>query len=333
MQSSASGLAARPEASYRTATLSIRSNATHVIVLRWTHRDRLARWIDAGPKARRGDSRKARLEIRADCRARVEKHMPAVGALTPDCARDNIARRKFGSRRSCHESVTGIVDQNRAFAAQGFADERHRPRCDVERGWMELSEFHVCEKGASARSKRHALPEAAKGIGALLKEPTNSAGRDHDPSGRKQRGAGGADRENATNRIVLDNNPSRLESLENFNRWRRSRGYDEGAHQLAPCAIAAYVNDAWATVRGLEPEREAPVLRPIKANGEAGELLDRHRRGTCEAIDDRRVAESIARGYRVGGMQSGTVTLADSRSHPALRPERRALGPKRRLRE
>ena len=81
MQSSTSGLAARPEASYRTATLSIHRNATHVIVLRWTHRDRLARWIDAGPKARRGDSRKARLETRADCRARVEKHTPAVGVL------------------------------------------------------------------------------------------------------------------------------------------------------------------------------------------------------------------------------------------------------------
>ena len=93
------------------------------------------------------------------------------------------------------------------------------------------------------------------------------------------------------------------------------------------------MGDARAAVRGFQAEREAAVRHAVEADAKAGEIFDRLRGHSDEAIDDRRVAEPVARSHRVEGVQRRTVIRPERRRHSALRPERRALGAERDLRE
>jgi len=133
---------------------------------------------------------------------------------------------------------------------------------------VKLHELHVAERGPCSRRERQALAEAAKRIGALLKEPADSAGRNDGFVGRKQHRSARPDSENAANGIVLDDNPARFESLQNFDRRRRPRRGDKRAHQFASGAVAGRMDDARAAVRGFEPERKAPLVRPVEARAE-----------------------------------------------------------------
>ena len=86
-------------------------------------------------------------------------------------------------------------------------------------------------------------------------------------------------------------------------------------------------------MRGLEPERKAPVLHAIEAHAEPREPLDRGRGGAREKVDDRSAAEAVARRERVCGVQGRAVVRAHRGGQAALRPEGRALGAERPLRQ
>ena len=93
----------------------------------------------------------------------------------------------------------------------------------------------------------------------------------------------------------------------------------------------------WATRRRLwaasRPSAKPPSSRAVETDAEPREPLDRRGRGPGEAIDDGAVAEPVAGGDRVGGMERRRVVRPQRRREPALRPERRALRAKRPLRE
>ena len=259
----------------------------------------------------------------------------AVGAPAPDRARDDVARRQFRARRTRHEPLAGLVDQRRALAAHGLADERHGPRSDVERSRMELHELHVGERGAGARREREALAEAAQRIGAVLVESADPAGRDDDAA-RPQTAPAPTDPigEDAANRVVLDDEAARLEALEN----RRSRASPRAAaisarmiSRPAPSPPACTMRGSG--MRGFEPEREAAVGDAVEAHAETREPYDRGRRGARKPIDDRSVAQAVAGGERVGGVQGRAVVRADRGGEAALRPEGRALRAERPLRQ
>lgn len=83
--------------------------------------------------------------------------------LAPDRPRHDVAGRQLGARLVGEETAALLIDENRAFAAHGLADQRHRARRPVEGGGMELHEFEVGELGARMRGNREALAEAAGG--------------------------------------------------------------------------------------------------------------------------------------------------------------------------
>ena len=118
--------AARPKAGERAAALGVHGDPAHVIVLRRPNRDRLARRIDAGRAAGRGDDREARREPRPDRRARVEEDAPALRALAAMARATTSRGASSAPGTSGHEPLAGIVDQDRAFAAHRLADQRHR---------------------------------------------------------------------------------------------------------------------------------------------------------------------------------------------------------------
>ena len=91
------------------------------------------------------------------------------------------------------------------------------------------------------------------------------------------------------------------------------------------------MHDARSSMRGLEPERKAAIVGAVEAHAEPREPQDRGGRGAGEFVDDRGVAEAVAGGERVGGVQSRAVARAHRGGQTALRPEGRALGAERTL--
>ena len=79
--------------------------------------------IDAGVAAKSVDRRKFGRKCFADGSARIETDESPALLLSEDCARDDVARRKFGVGMDReHEAFAQIIEQYRAFAANRFAD-------------------------------------------------------------------------------------------------------------------------------------------------------------------------------------------------------------------
>ncbi len=197
---------------------------------------------------------------------------------------------------------------------------------------MELDEFEIGEFRAGPRRQHEALSDAAGWIGAVGVEAADAAGRDHDRRGRQEDRPRGADRDHAAH-AVLDNQPTRLDPLENRDRGRRAGRRDERAHDFAPRAVAAGMNDASACMSRLEPQREGAVASPVEARAEPGEGLDRRWGGAGKECDDAHVAKPVAGRDRVGRVQGRGVVGTERRRHAALRHQARAFCAERRLGE
>ena len=76
------------------------------------------------------------------------------GHMSPDGARDDIARRKLRAGRIRHETIAVFVDESRTFAAHRFADQFQREGAGIERGRMKLDKFKIGHSGAGARRER-----------------------------------------------------------------------------------------------------------------------------------------------------------------------------------
>ena len=92
VQPGAGSLAAGIEAGNGGSPLGVHRDAAHVVMLRRTHRDGLARRVDADVKAGLGDGGEVGGKAVAECGAGVEKHAAAVADLPPDGAGDGASQ-------------------------------------------------------------------------------------------------------------------------------------------------------------------------------------------------------------------------------------------------
>ncbi len=137
-----------------------------------------------------------------------------VGAqLRPDGAGNDIARRKFRSRDTGHEALAIFIDKDRAFTAHRFADEAELRAGCVQRGRMELHEFHITQRCAGAGGDGEALTPGNRRDSCHVRKPADAAGRDHHPTRAKENAATRAFGHQPRNRAVFDTQAGRLQSL------------------------------------------------------------------------------------------------------------------------
>ena len=257
VQAACRDLAAGPQALDGAAALGVRGDAAHVVVHRRTHGDRLAHGIDAGGAAARGDAGEMPGEVRAERRPGIEEDAMAGRDVRRHGARDDVARLELAAALACHEARAGLVDQHRALAAHGLADQRHGIEPDIERGGMELHELHVGQRRAGPRRQRQALADGAQRVGGVGIEPAQPAGRQHDPAARQQAGVGRTSRQHARNAAVVDQQAAGFQPLDHRDRGRGLHGGDQGAHDRGARAVARDMDDAAAGVRRLQAKRQA----------------------------------------------------------------------------
>src|SRR5271154_6744059 len=130
--------------------------------------DGLAGRIDPRLEAKLGDHRKARSETLAQRFTGVEIDAMTFAEAPPDRSRDDVSRRELRAGDARHEPLARLIDEDRAFAADGLTHKRRGSRRPIERGWMKLDELQIGQFRAGARRQREALTEAAAWIGAEL---------------------------------------------------------------------------------------------------------------------------------------------------------------------
>ena len=169
-------------------------------------RDRLAGGIDAGRKAGRRDIGEFFREGGADRFRRVEKGAAPGGDFGEDAARHDVARGKLGVLvQGGHEAFARAIDQNGAFAAQGFGRQRRGVAADIDGGWMELHEFGVSNARPGARRKGQSRAIGLRRIGGQgVKRADAAAGENGGTRREGAQGAGG----------VASHNPGDAAGLE-----------------------------------------------------------------------------------------------------------------------
>ena len=321
-------LAARPQAVDRAAARRVHDDAAHVVVDRRPHGDGLDRGIEAGGAAACRDGGEARREIAAQRGTRVEEDTMAGGDVGGHGARDDVARLELGAPLPRHETRAGLVDQHRAFAAHRLADQRHGIETDIERGGMELHEFHVGESGAGARRERQALTNGAQRIGGMGVEPAQPAGRQHHATGGQQAGAPRSCRQHARHAAVVDQQAARLQPLDHGDGRRGAHGGNQRPHDRRARAVAGDMDDAPARVGGFAgPCANLPCASRSKATPQRSSSAMAAGAAAAMRAATAEVAQPVAGGERVRGMQRRR-----SRRRPARRRRRPAPRPRRRPR-
>ncbi len=224
-------------------------------------------------------------------RASRKTRWPAARWL-PDRARR--PHRAAAARR--REARAAFVDQHRALATHRFADQRHRIAAGIERGRMELDEFHIGELGTGRRRKRNSMAERAGRVGGMAIEIAEAAGREHDTVRRQQQRALAPNRGDAGDRFLAQDQAPRFDILEHGDRCRAPHGGDHRLQDRMAGAVAFGMDDAAAAMRGFEAEGEPAIRRAIETHAKRDQRFDRARAGAGDLRDDARIVEPIAGG-------------------------------------
>ena len=152
-------LAGRVQPGQLGPAVEVGDDAAHRVVGRRRHRDRLDGGVEPGILERPDHGREA---VPVD-RAEVEQRRAARSDLT----RNHVARSELVG-----EAVAAVVEQERAGAAQGFAEENARA---AQSSRMELDELEVGDAGSRAVGHGDPVSDRARRVGRSFPERGRAA--------------------------------------------------------------------------------------------------------------------------------------------------------------
>ena len=173
-----------------------------------------------------------------------------------------------------HEPLAAVVDEHRAFAADGLGNQRQRGLGSVERRGMELHEFHISEP--DARAVRDSKPVTrgdlrVGGVAVDLPAPTRGkhgrVGDDLEWLPRETRAQPDAP-------PALHDQRERARALEYGDGAVRAHALDQRPGHLGAGLVAVRVHDALTGMRGLLRELEPAVGLAVEARPNRREVAD-----------------------------------------------------------
>ena len=108
-------------------------------------------------------------------------------------------------------------------------------------------------------------------------------------------------------RAVMGQQAARLDPFHQRDRGRAACRFDQRAHDLLPGAVALGMDDAVAAVGGLEAKFQRPGGIAVEGNAAPRQFLDRLARGRSNTRYRLRIAQAVAGGKGVGGMEGGGI--------------------------
>ena len=325
MHARACDLAGGEQAIDRRLPVEVGLDAAHDVVRRRTDRDRVAREIEAGGAARIRNQRKAIVhERRVERRQRqVDRRAGAPGFLL-DGAGDAIPRREVAGRIVARdESLAGRVDQPRAFAAQRFRQQEARLPRNPQRRRVELHELQIGDRCAGAIGHRDPVARRHRRIGRVVEDVAGAAGRKQHLPGVHEGGAAvfvQDPRPDAANLAAVVDHPEldRARVIGGAHAGERRRLRPQGPRDLAAGRIAR-VQHAAGAVRSLHRQRWRSIRFEVEAGAPRHQLADVGRPLANQDVDRLGIAQAVAGGECVGGVERRRIIGADCRGDAALR--------------
>ena len=239
-----------------------------------------------------------------------EEHGPAgAHLLTGNRARDPVARRQVaGFFVAADERLAVRVDQPRPFPTQRLGQQKPRLPRDFQRRRMKLHELQIRHRGSGAKSHRDAVTGGDRRIRGLAIDLTRAAGRQQN-GGRAGNALspGRVQKARADARLVLDDQIDDPGVRVRGHIGQRGRARPQNAPDLASGAVTRVQHTARA-VRPFDGERRLSVRVAIELERPTS-ISSRTYAGPSSTsdADGVLVAESVAGGNRVGGVQGRRV--------------------------
>ena len=230
----------------------------------------------------------------------------------------DVARCEFGARIDVlHVPVAVFVQQHRAFAAHGFGDEE--VLAHGHGGGMELVELQIGDLGARTPCGGEAVRGGDRRIGGVrVHTACSTGGQDHPVGGQilvlpvdQQADAGdvAVPHDEVFEECVLDDVDARVLA---------HHGGDVQFKHFAG-GVSPGMHHAGARMSRFQAAQHVSLHVAVEVDAGRGELADSLRTLTGEDVHGLRVAQAVARGHGVGGMQLRVVVGEDGCSDAALR--------------
>ena len=333
MHTGARDLSACIEPRHRRAAMKVRANAAAGVVGRWRDRDEIRGGIQPELGAVRDQRREAPLQQVGAQRSGIQ--IEVIDARARHHARhllgDDIARREVGERvRAGHNRATVRVDEDGAFAAQGFRDEwlaAHQSAAAKQCGGMELNELEVGD--GSSRAQRQGDAVSGRDI-RVSRGGINLAHASGGQDNRTRCDGTDAVATPFAEHVQRDTtgvtegiehqveHEGMLDGLET----RVGRCGDQRPLDFLTGRVTTGVDDTTPQVPAFAGEFECAVLAAIEVCAQGGERVHLRRTFVDKNAYGGRVAQSGARGDRVGIVRVGRIIVGERSGDTALRPPR-----------
>ena len=320
-------LAAGVQAGHAGAPVDIRVHAADHVVRRGRHGDAVARGVDVEARQHARQAREALHEAPRREVPAIEEDVAAAGAgqVPDDGLAHDVARRQLCHRmQALHEALAALVDEVRALAADGLADEHAAGAGHVERGGVELEELEVGELRARAPRHGQAVAGGDLRVGGLAVHLPRPAGRQHGGAGPDDlQAVARVPRERAGHAAGAVGGAQEVHgeaTIEDAHAARGTGALDQAACQLVPRGVAVGMHDARVPVPTLEGERRRAVRRAVEPHAPLEELRDLARAFRDQRTHRGGVAQAGAGVQRVGHVAVHGVLAGEDRGDAALRP-------------
>ena len=301
--------------------VNIGGDTAHVVVRGRGHRNGLDTRVDAGALAGREDCGETIRESLADGLAAIQEGAFSGRVLAMHGPGDDIARGEFGIVVDrFHEAMAGLVDQGRAFPAQGFGTQRGGVETGIEGGGVELHEFGIADHRAQTRRHRHGL---ALGDGRRGGQGKQAAGAAHG-----EQGGVGVDaltpairalgKRAGTGARIAQQGHS-FPAIPDLDVVGGADSRDQRRHDRRAGAIAVHAGDPVPAMGGFA--RQRPVLaRALEGGAQCGQVGDFRCGPLGEGFGGPAIHQPGTGRDRVARMQGWRIIGCQCGRNPALGP-------------
>jgi 3-dehydroquinate synthase len=247
--------------------------------------------------------------------------------LRHDCARNNVARRKFSHRViALHESLAGSVAEIRAFSAQRLTQQKAWSSWGVQRRGMELDELDISDLRAGAPRASNSIASCDIRVRCVVKDTAQTARRKQDRTRfsddhRLRTLIECADACDLA--VVFQEVGDRREAFQRNVRLLLGT-VSKRAYDLAASRVALRVQHAMAAMSALAREQQLAAFS-IECSSPGDQLLDCSGTLLDKRAHGLNIAQPIAGEQRVLLMQLDFVVIAERDSDATLRILRRRL--------
>ena len=260
-------------------------------------------------------------EVRVERLEREIDRRAGPPRLELDAARHPIAGREIAGRIvALHEALARLVEQPRTLAAQRLREQESRLPGHLQRRRVELHELEIGHRRAGAVRHGHAVAGRHGRIGRVAEDMTGAAGREqhHLRSDDARAPVLVQDlRADAAADLAVNDQADRARVIRRSHVGQRRRAPPQHAADL-PAGRIVGVQHAPRAVRALDRQRRIAVGVAVERGAPLHQLADVAWPVADEHFHRLRVAQPVASGHRVGGMQRRRIVRPDRSRDTAL---------------